>query len=290
MDRHSNSSKNAVLATIIYSDIFQYPLTQKEIWRFLHAENAIPKNKVIHFLHQKGNGIVKRKGFYMLEGKEDFGEKRQKGIAINKRKYKKAQKVARVLAKIPTICFIGISGSVSMANATEKEDIDLFFITKKHTLWLTRLIITLLLDSKGWRRKRLDTDVEDKICVNMLMDESKLAFSKEHQNIYIAHELLQVKSLFDRGGYYKKLLQKNIWGKHLLFNGFPAIRHSFYFNIPWTFLLLPFEVGSHIIQQWYMKDHTKHEILTDTLLAFHPTSYERIILRKYRKGLEKYGI
>lgn len=286
----NNSSKAAILSTLIYSDIFDYPLTKKELWRYLHTSTRISLQEFELFLHKKGNGISKKEGFYTLSGREHVVERRQYVLLTNKEKIKKAKGVAKLLSHIPTICLIGISGSVAMESASEEDDIDLFFITKRHTVWLTRLFVTLLLDAKGLRRKRVESEVHNKICVNMFMDESHLGFSKEQQNLYIAHELLQLKPIFDRGAYYKKLLFVNRWGRNYLYNGFTFNTYPRSLHLPWPLLLFPLEILAHRVQEWYMKKHQKHEILTGTLLAFHPVSYEGSVLRKFRQKAKAYGL
>lgn len=288
MDRHNNN-KSAILATLLYEDIFHYPLSREELWRYLHSGTKMKKNEFRQALLRIKKSIVYRKGLYAIAGQEAYIKRRIGLEKNNKLKQKKAKAAAHLLSQIPTICFVGISGSVAMGNAEVKDDIDLFIITKKHTLWLTRLLVTLLLDSRHLRRKRYDNNFSDKICVNMLIDESALAFSKQ-KNIYIAHEIAQIKPVFDRGSFYKILLAKNVWIKDFLCNTVIPQKTPSAFSFPWTAFILPLEFASQTVQKWYMSKHKRNEILTKNILAFHPVSYEKQILSAFIKKKKQYGI
>ena len=64
-----------------------------------------------------------------------------------------------------------------MDNAGEKDDIDLFVITSKGTLWITRLLLVSLLIFMGQYRGRGKKESQ-KVCLNMLIDEVGLKFEK----------------------------------------------------------------------------------------------------------------
>ena len=105
-----------------------------------------------------------------------------------------------------------------MENADKTDDIDLFIITSKNGLWLTRILITTFLNSMGVRRKagmKL-SQVAGKLCLNILLEEDRLAQNKA--DIYLAHEVLQMKVLWQRNGIYQKYLEENEWAFKFLPN------------------------------------------------------------------------
>jgi hypothetical protein len=113
-----------------------------------------------------------------------------------------------------------------LGDADKEDDIDFFIITKKDTLFKTRLLVLLALQLLGLRRKRLEKNPADKICVNFLIDETKLSFSKDKRDIYTAHEILQIKPLFFRDNIYSRFLKANTWVYNFLPNAISSIRHS----------------------------------------------------------------
>src|SRR3989344_7290328 len=71
---------------------------------------------------------------------------------ISENKIDKATRIAILLSKIPTINLICATGSIAINNATKDADLDLFIVTTKDTLWLTRPFVFLLLKILRLRR------------------------------------------------------------------------------------------------------------------------------------------
>lgn len=219
-------------------------------------------------------------------------EERQKRKKISEKKLQKANDIAKFLARIPTIELVGVSGSLAMYNADRIADIDLFIITKKHTLWMTRLLIACLLQTKHLRRKRNEKHAPNSVCVNMLLDTDHLLFPKSRRDSYTAHELLQMKPLFARGYTYHALLKKNTWIRTFLPNGYP---YSVIKGIPELkktkkHMVVFFEPLARMVQVWYMKRHRTTETITDGFVAFHPYNYKDEILQEWERRKKKYGI
>ena len=116
----------------------------------------------------------------VLKIKADFEEKN-----IHKKKLIIARKATNLIAKIPTVKFVGITGALAMNNAGRNSDIDLMIITKNGCLWTTRLISYLLTWLFGFKTRRPKNRLEkDKLCLNMWLDESSLVWDKKTE-IYI---------------------------------------------------------------------------------------------------------
>jgi len=112
---------------------------------------------------------------------------------------------------------IGITGALAMGNCQENDDIDLLIITGANFLWLTRLLIVLLSPFLGIkRRKPKEKNVKDKICFNLFLEENHL--KTEPENLFLAHEICQVKPLINKGKTYEKFLWNNRWVKDYLPN------------------------------------------------------------------------
>jgi len=135
---------------------------------------------------------------------------------------------------------VGISGALAMENSDEDDDIDLFIITSAGRLWLSRFLVTILVELVGQRRrpnhefKRMKNEskliksvgisqksagisnIKDKICLNMFVDESHLAIPERERNLFTAHEVAQMKRLWDKDEAYDRFLVANSWvGEYL---------------------------------------------------------------------------
>lgn len=283
--------KSAILATLTYSDVFDYPLTRAELWRYLIAAKPIPFTRFQKALTSlESVGELDR--LYYLKGRRKLVEERQKRKKISEKKIQQAQQTVRKLSYIPTIEFIGLSGSLAMANATKDADVDVFVITKPGTLWITRLCIAILLQCMQKRRKRRQKHAPNRICVNMLIDSAHLLFPKERRDSYTAHEIVQMKPLFVRGYMYHELLRKNNWITSFLPNGFPASVLRELPPLPTTTQhpLTVLEPVARVLQLWYMAKHRTTETIRNGFVAFHPFDYKKEVLLAWERKKEKYGV
>lgn len=166
-------------------------------------------------------------GFYYFKGRGNILEIRKEREKWSKQKWIIVQNTANKLKIIPFIKTIGVTGALSMNNCKENDDIDLIIISATNSLWLTRLLIILFSPFLGIkRRKPKEKNVKDKICFNLFLDEAYLRIQPE--NLFLAHEICQVKPIFDRGNSYEKFLWENRWVSNFL----PNAKNSSKFNPP----------------------------------------------------------
>lgn len=284
------ASNISILKTLIYSDIFDYPLKKDEIWKFLigkkiskesfeKASTELPHVKWEH-----------RNGFYFLSGREKIVGKRIERKKVSQQKLAEAKKIIKHLSLIPTVLLIGISGGLALENAEKNDDIDLFVIASKDTLWITRLILVFLLIIMGQYRGR-GKKGSAKICLNMLIDEESLSFPKKRQDLYTAHEIIQLRPVLNRNNTYDKFLTANRrWIEKFLPNAIERIKnpHSAKALRGRQGPLFIIEKLAKTLQLWYMKKHRTIETISSHFLAFHPLDYKSFVLKEYNKRLNKY--
>ncbi len=290
----------AILKTLVYSDLFDFPLTKEEIWNYLIVGKKVNKSDFEKALtNLEKINITQKSGYYSLAGRELTILKRRKNLKEITRKMEIAVKTANYLKHIPTILFIGLSGGLAIGDATGKDDIDFFIITKSGKIYQTRFWTLVFLELLGKRRKKFDKDTKDKICVNYLIDETKLQFPPEFHDLYIAHEIAQLKPLYDRNNTYSKFINKNMWIKNFLVN-FEEENKEIYDRTPERITLLkiigsiltilPLESLLRIIQISYMGRAMVVENVTKHLLAFHPNDYRVHTLKKMNLKLQELGL
>jgi len=293
-------SDKAIIKTLLYSDIFNFPLTKEEVWRYLLSREPIEKADFEQALQRLvSSEIYHKDGFYCLKGRAQCIEKRKKLIPQTEKKLRIARKAAYYLSYIPTVSFIGISGGLALGNAQKDDDIDFFIITKPHTLFITRLWALALLDFLQLRRKRGGKQSMNKICINFLMDETRLLWPSGKRDIYIAHEIMQVRPLFERDGMYAKFLKANQWirklfpnmPKAITFRGSSWYREYYSLKVLHKLGTITFcEAIVRIIQKAYMKKHQTTEVISNSMLAFHPRDYHGQTLDMLKLRLQQYGL
>ncbi|AKM83075.1 hypothetical protein A2422_04515 [Candidatus Woesebacteria bacterium RIFOXYC1_FULL_31_51] len=262
--------RSSEISSVIYHDIFDYPLTPLELKKWKLSKNI--KTKKV---------IVEKNSFYFLKGREEIIKKRLKRKKYSKNKFKIAKKVNLVLGKIPTIKLVAITGALAMNNADKGSDIDLMIITKNKTLWTTRLISYLLINIYGFKvRKPKDNNQRDKLCLNMWLDEEDLVWKNENRNIYSSHEIAQIVPLINKDNTYEKLLNRNSWildywpkavklNKNLKFKKVISSK-TFSFVEKLTFKL----------QYLYMKNKISREVVTPTQAIFHPNNWSKVVISR----------
>lgn len=283
-------SKNPVLKTLIYSDIFNFPLKEEEIWEYLISDKKITKKKFKVFLKEKA--ILSKNGFYFLKGRERIVKEREIRTKESLKKIEKAKKIARILSKISSIYLIAITGSLSLLDSKKEEDIDFFIITSKNTVWTTRLISVLILKYLGVYRKRNEKKVKDKVCLNMIIGENKLALEKERRDLYSAHEIIQILPLFERNSTLIKFFKKNNWVNDFLPNAFLSKKDLKISNKKvrlWQIKILSsFEFFARSFQFIFMKKNITIETVSKDFLAFHARNYRSKILKMFSNKIKKY--
>lgn len=284
--------EESIINTLAYFDIFDYPLTFAEIKKFSNFELDITDDQ-LHDVIDSISIIQEANGYYYLIGRQEITIKRSERASISIQKFAKARIIAKILSYVPTIEYIGVSGSLSMNNASHSDDIDLFFVTKRKTLWLSRIIVNSILLLTRQKRSKNGKSVRDKICPNMFVDVGSLSFSGKRRSLYTAHEIVQLKTLFDKNDTHSLLFYKNKWIQDFFPNLiFPKVTslsqrskkkkivHSMLHTI-----VIPLEKISYIIQRLYMGRHKPVEVMTKSRAFFHPMERKSLIMDMY--GLRK---
>ena len=260
-------------ASILYHDIFDYPLNAREIIRWRVGKRGL-------YLFKKTKEVLNKDGLYCLKGKEGLLYKRALRERISNRKTEIAKKNASLLAKFPTIKGVFITGALAMNNAKEESDIDLMVLTKKNRLWLTRLLLYFVLRIVNYEvRKPNDKNQRDKLCLNIWLDESALSWSKKDRNIYSAHEIAQVNPIVDKENIYQRFLQKNRWILDYWPNSvrIEDTKYKIKGNVNTNNLLerIPFW-----IQYKYMAKRITKEKIGLHKAIFHPTNWGKVVLKR----------
>ncbi len=212
----------------------------------------------------------------------------------------------KLISTFPQIKLVGLSGSISMMNASENDDIDLFVITAKNRLFTGRFTSLLLAQLIGIRRNRLtysrrpsQIGNKNKICLNLFFDESDLKVPKFKQTEFVGHEALQMKPIIVKDNVYKKFLEANRW----VFKLFPNARENLEFRVQNSELknriinskLIILNFGWIIesivkkIQLLSINRHKTSEIITSTQLWFHPVDFGKKINKQRQLKIVKNG-
>lgn len=204
-----NLLEQAIIKTVAYGDIFQYPLTEEQIHRYLIGMKSPPR-AVRNALHTSQN-LAERLGyywpFYLLCGEDAIVQTRLRRANEARRLWPKAIYYGRLIARLPFVRMVAVTGALTMNNVEEGADIDYLIVTSPDRLWLCRALVVALVKWAGLRGVTL--------CPNYLLSERALVFPD--RSLYAAHELVQMVPLHGMA-VYQRILQANRWTDHFLPN------------------------------------------------------------------------
>lgn len=198
-----------ILATLSYFDIFDYPLTQTEIFKFLG--NPYSTEAFAEGLHQltTERWVFKLDEFYSLQNEYAIILRRRKGNLHAKKMLETAKKIAGFLSSFPFVKGVAVSGSLSKNYADENSDIDFFIITSKNKLWLARSFMHCFKKLSFLFKK------QDWFCMNYYIDEEMLQIKEK--NCYTAIEIATLLPL--RGiSAFQNFYSANKWSRGFLPN------------------------------------------------------------------------
>ena len=129
----------------------------------------------------------------------------------------------------------------------------------------------------------------------MFLDEAYLKISS--QNLYTAHEIAQMKPLWDRDKTYSRLIEANRWIKKYLPNWQPRNVNSKLKIVNRKKIHLPFTIHNSQVESflknfqfWYMRKRISTERIGEHQLFFHPANTQELVLAEYRKRIKKLKI
>ncbi|NCN87518.1 MAG: hypothetical protein GW941_01330 [Candidatus Pacebacteria bacterium] len=292
-----SSFEKAVLLSISYSSVFSFPLTSREIWLRLIYKQPISHQRVKEVLDSLIlKNIIQTNGKYFSILDDCSTDIRKISQNFSNLKRSEADSFVDKARLIPFIKAIVITGSVSVNNAKQNDDIDWLIITKKDTLWIVRPLVILLAIISGKRRERNGNHRDNSWCFNMFLSEESLEVIDKNKNIYTAYELFQADFVYDQGGIERKFLANNSWAKKYLANYWLEKNKRLTLdkvcfceeknaNLTQCFKYL--NIVSFYIQYQYMKKAITREIVQIDKALFHPRNTHRNILTQWKKIIKQ---
>lgn len=209
----------AILFTLAYTDQFDFPLTETELWHrlilldghnfsrpeFKKALLKLALHKDISYVH-----------FYIcLAGREAITEKRKHRAVVAAQKKNDIAHFNQVIKYIPFVQAAFITGSVAMGNADVDDDLDLLLVTKTRRLWLARLVLLGVTWAMG-KKKARSTEGKHGWCLNLWLDEDHLAVEEKKRDLYQAYEVLQALPIHGTQEVITRFYSENAWTRMYL--------------------------------------------------------------------------
>lgn len=215
--------QTAVLRTLAYFDVFDYPLTLDELRRWLCPEPGAALHDVDTTVIKQAVGQlmsigrIERQGQYVfLIGRSDIVRTREERRQANRKKWRRALAAARFLEIIPFVKLVAVVNTLALGNAGPASDIDFLIITGVKHIWLTRLMVTGVVSLLGYRRH--GDKITDRVCLSFYATTDGLDFSGLRlapRDPHLTFWTAQAVPLMDDGA-YERFVAANAWVKDFL--------------------------------------------------------------------------
>jgi len=196
-------AERAILRTLLYADVFDYPLTADELVHYLEESRCSP-DYVLSSLSMPGwlkDKITQFDGFITLRGREGLVLLRRARRLSSARLWRKARIYCRLLSILPFVRMVAVTGALAMDNSDDHDDIDVMIVTEPNRVWIARAFSILVV-----RASRLAAS--NTLCPNYVLSHESLCL--EPRSIYVAHEFAQMVPLFGLE-VYRKMRATNRW-------------------------------------------------------------------------------
>lgn len=216
----------AILRTLAYFDVFDYPLTTEELWRWLWPDFTQPVGHVT--VDQVKNvlagdelrgRVTVSSGFVTLTGREKLVATRTDRKTNNDKKWKRAQSAARFLELVPFVKLVAVSNTLAIDNARPESDIDFFIVVSPQHIWIARFIVTGIISLLGWRRH--GTKITNRICLSFYVTTDALdlkPLKSAEPDPHFTFWTSQAVPLMDDEKTYEKFRAANGWVTAILPN------------------------------------------------------------------------
>ena len=232
--------ERAILETLAYSDIFEYPLSLNELHRYLPMRAET--DQVFGALHSLDGLLGEQDGFYFLAGREKIVGIRMQREVHSQKLMLHALKYGRMLGALPFIRMVALTGSLAVMNSARDSDFDYMLVAAPNRVWTARAFALLL--------NRVTRLFGDTLCPNLIVSENALTWSTH--DLYSARELCQMIPITGVD-VYRKLMRANKWTNDFLPNAGKKTSEVFKTSEVWKLSELPLRgrLGDRI-EHWEM--------------------------------------
>ena len=197
---HTNGVADAVLKTITYADLFDYPLDSHEIQRgMIGSCGSMEQVRAALQTLLFSGAIEARDGLYGLKERTHlFTERAQRNAQADVLFQSNKTSIYRI-CMFPFVRMVSLSGAIAHGNCTESSDIDLFMVVASRRLWM---VYALLAVYALLVRKR------DLLCMNYLIGDTDYEIAD--QELYTALQISALRPIFG-WDHYRRFALANSW-------------------------------------------------------------------------------
>jgi hypothetical protein len=285
------------IKTILYFDIFSYPLLEEEIINYCNIPDIDPliSRKILENL-KKRHLINYYEGYYFIGADNWVVDKRIEENKRADRRMKAARIFTRIISNFPYVRAVFISGSLSKHVMKNDSDIDFFIVTESGRLWFCKALLTIF-------KRIVLVNSHRNFCLNYFIDTNTLSIPD--RNVYTATEIAFLLPMYNYL-LYRRFLDANRWYRY----DYPNKKESnefihikpfglkylfeFAFNnfLGNAFDQLSYKVLTGFWEKKYSylgeKKYSRNIQSTKNVSKFHPDSYQERVLDDLERKMREF--
>jgi predicted nucleotidyltransferase len=179
----------AVLRSVAYASLFDYPLTLAQLHTSLVGEAAEAHAIESWWRHSDllQATVEYRDGLFFPLGRADLPPLRGRREKVSRELLSQNDRILQLMARTPFVRMVAVSGSLAHLNAEPSADLDVFVITAPGQVWSVTLSILVMARLLGYRRR---------LCLNYVVSERALAI--EPADLFAANQIIHLKPISGR--------------------------------------------------------------------------------------------
>lgn len=207
--------RESILKTLAWFELFEHPLTQEELFRFLWRAPKISYDIFLEELDKlvEDKVIEQFFSFYFLPGGIELVEKRRAKTKHIDKKLKILNKAVKKMRFVPFLEAVFVCNNLSFETAKEDSDIDVFIVARDGRIWIVRFFVTILLSL--FRLRRTKNKIKNRVCLSFYCSDKYLNLRSiqidQRPDIYLVYWLSQLVSIYDVNNIQEKLKRANVW-------------------------------------------------------------------------------
>jgi hypothetical protein len=279
----------AVLRSVIYASLFDYPLTLAQLRNSL-VEVAADEPTIASWWKSSAllqSTVECRGGLYFPAGRTDLLETRMRREALSRELLERDRAMLAFIARLPFVRMVALSGSLAHLNAEGAADVDLFVITRANRVWLVTVAMLLVSKIMGWRKR---------LCMNYVISERQMAIAPA--DLFSANQIIHLQPIVGSAT-YRRFLDANAFvaKNYPNFRGpGPGIRDPKITIAEQLLGLGIAQVGERVcrmVYRWYLRRRSvswqSHDQvrLEDECLKLHTSSHRAETIARFEAAIEK---
>lgn len=196
--------EEAILRTVIYADLFNFPLNRRELHHYLIAHEPHSLADIERTLNTSAflrQALEFPQEYVICAGRQAIIATRATREQASMALWSPAFTCGEWLARLPFVRMVALTGALAVRNATDyDDDLDYVLVTADKRVWLARAFAIILV--------RLSKTRGLVICPNYVLAIS--ALEQEKQDLFLAHEVAQMLPIYGIS-LYEEMRVRNAW-------------------------------------------------------------------------------